>query len=106
MATRTLATGLNRKPLSRKRVLRAAIVHADKLGLEELSMRKLAEVLHVAPMALYRHVASKDDLIDAMIDAVFSEIGLPSGGAEWKSAMRDRAMATPRSSSWRTRRAP
>jgi AcrR family transcriptional regulator len=56
-------------------------------------MRQLAEMLGVAPMALYRHVANKDDLIDAMIDVVFSEIGLPSGGADWKTAMRRRAIA-------------
>ena len=43
-------------------------------------MRKLAEMLGVAPMALYRHVANKDDLIDAMVDVVFSEIGVPAGG--------------------------
>jgi AcrR family transcriptional regulator len=47
----------------------------------------------VAPMALYRHVASKDDLIDAMIDVVFGEIGLPSGGADWRIAMRQRAIS-------------
>ena len=56
-------------------------------------MRQLAEMLEVAPMALYRHVANKDDLIDAMIDVVFSEIGLPSGGADWKTAMRERAIS-------------
>ena len=72
MAIRELASRPSRKPLSRKRVLRAAVAHADRHGLEELSMRKLAEVLRVAPMALYRHIANKDDLIDAMIDVVFS----------------------------------
>ena len=56
-------------------------------------MRKLAEELEVAPMALYRHVANKDDLIDAMIDVIFGEIGLPSGGADWKTAMRQRAIS-------------
>ena len=62
-------------------------------GLEALTMRQLAEMLDVAPMALYRHVANKDDLIDAMIDVVFGEIGLPSGGADWKTAMRERALS-------------
>ena len=79
--------------LSRERVLRTAIRRADQGGLEALTMRTLAEELAVAPMALYRHVASKDDLIDAMIDVVFSEIGLPSGGADWKTAMRQRAQS-------------
>jgi AcrR family transcriptional regulator len=93
MATRALASKAGRRPLSRKRVLRAAIAHADRYGLEELSMRKLAEVLRVAPMALYRHVANKDDLIDAMIDVVFSEIEPPAPDAAWKPAMRRRAIA-------------
>jgi AcrR family transcriptional regulator len=56
-------------------------------------MRKLADVLGVAPMALYRHVASKDDLIDAMIDVVFSEIELPPRDADWQGAMRQRAIS-------------
>ena len=93
MATRALASKAGRRPLSRKRVLRAAIAHADRYGLEELSMRKLAEVLRVAPMVLYRHVANKDDLIDAMIDVVFSEIEPPAPEADWKAAMRQRAIA-------------
>lgn len=93
MATRARSTGATRKPLSRKRVLRAAMAHADKLGLSELSMRKLAEVLWVAPMALYRHIANKDDLIDAMIDVVFTEIELPAGDADWRTAMRQRAIS-------------
>ena len=69
------------------------MAHADRHGLEELSMRKLAEVLRVAPMALYRHIANKDDLIDAMIDVVFSEIELPARDAEWRGAMRQRAIS-------------
>jgi len=98
MATVPAASGvsrkpLSRKPLSRKRVLRAAMAHADKHGLQELSMRKLAEVLGVAPMALYRHIANKDDLIDAMIDVVFTEIPLPPRDAEWRTAMRQRAIS-------------
>ena len=51
------------------------------------------EELGVAPMALYRHVANKDDLIDAMVDVVFSEIELPSAGPDWKTAMRRRAIS-------------
>ena len=80
-----------RMPLSRQRVVQAAIERADAAGLVALSMRQLAGMLDVAPMALYHHVKNKDDLIDLMIDVVFSEIGLPSGGADWKIAMRERA---------------
>jgi AcrR family transcriptional regulator len=93
MATRPTRIGGTRKPLSRKRVLRAAMAHADRHGLDELSMRKLAEVLGVAPMALYRHIANKDDLIDAMIDVVFTEIEPPARDAEWRTAMRQRAIS-------------
>ena len=50
---------------------------ADEGGIESLTMRRLGEELGVGPMALYRHVANKDDLIDAMVDVVFSEIGVP-----------------------------
>jgi AcrR family transcriptional regulator len=82
-----------RSPLTRQRVLLAAIAQADAVGLEALSMRQLAGILGVAPMALYHHVASKDDLIDSMIDVVFGEIGLPSGGADWKTAMRERGIS-------------
>ena len=55
-------------------------------------MRTLADELGVAPMALYRHVAGKDDLIDGMVDVVFSEIGVPSGAGSWRTAMRQRAI--------------
>lgn len=93
MATRGLAEPRSRPRLSREQVLRAAIAHADAGGLAALTMRQLAEILGVAPMALYRHVASKDDLIDAMVDVVFAEIGVPAGGGDWKTAMRRRAIA-------------
>jgi AcrR family transcriptional regulator len=82
-----------RYALSRVRVLRAAIAHADAGGFEALTMRRLAEVLDVAPMALYRHVANKDDLLDGMVDVVFGEIELPTDGAEWKGEMRRRALS-------------
>jgi AcrR family transcriptional regulator len=80
-------------PLSRDRILRAAVAVADRGGFESLSMRNLAQELGTAPMSLYRHVANKDDLLDGMIDIVFSEIEVPSGGG-WRVAMRERAMST------------
>ena len=64
-------------PLSRERVLRAAATFADEHGIRSLTMRKLGEALGVEAMSLYKHVASKGDLLDGMIDLVFSEIGLP-----------------------------
>lgn len=82
-----------RRRLSRRRVLETAISRADQGGLEALTMRTLAEELGVVPAALYRHIANKDDLIDAMIDVVFAEIRLPSGGADWATSMRRRAIS-------------
>ena len=57
-------------------------------------MRRLAQELHVVPMALYKHVANKDELLDGMVDIVFDEIELPSLGEDWRSAMRRRAIST------------
>src|SRR5271157_4970011 len=83
-----------RKPLSRARVLQAAVALADEAGLEGFSMRGLAQELGVVPMALYKHVANKKELLDGMVDIVFSEIELPSGDLDWRSAMRSRAIST------------
>jgi AcrR family transcriptional regulator len=93
MATRTIPGTDPRPRLSRERVLRVAIAHADAGGLEALTMRRLAEEMVVAPMALYRHVASKDDLIDGMVDIVCVEIDLPATGGDWRMAMRKRAIS-------------
>jgi AcrR family transcriptional regulator len=79
------------KGLSRERVLVAAIELADAAGIESLSMRKLGEALGVEAMSLYNHVANKVDLLDGMVDAVFTEIELPTPGTAWRSAMRARA---------------
>lgn len=93
MSTTTMNSEDPRPPLSRERVVRAAIQHADSAGLDALTMRQVAGILQVAPMALYRHVSNRDDLIDAMVDVLFSEITLPLGSSHWKTAMRDRALS-------------
>ncbi len=93
MATNAVSNGEARIRLGRERVLRAAIAQADDGGLDALSMRKLADALEFAPMALYRHVANKDDLIDGMVDVVFSEVELPAPGPDWRTAMRRRAIS-------------
>jgi AcrR family transcriptional regulator len=82
-----------RAPLSRDQVLQAAVALADEGGVGALSMRKLGQVLGVEAMSLYNHVAGKADLMDGMIDVVFSEIGLPPAVGGWKSAMRARALS-------------
>jgi AcrR family transcriptional regulator len=78
-------------PLSRERVLHAALRLADEEGLEALSMRKLAQALGVKAMSLYNHVASKDDLLDGLVDLVVSEIEVPSLDTDWQIAMARRA---------------
>ena len=82
-----------RMPLSRERILRTAVQLADREGITGLSMRKLGQELGVDAMMLYRHVANKDALLDGMVDIVFDEIGVPPSGVDWKSAMRERAVA-------------
>jgi AcrR family transcriptional regulator len=82
-----------RAPLSRDRILRAAVARADQEGISSLSMRKLGDALGVEAMSLYNHVGSKSNLLDGMIDIVFSEIELPPGGGDWRAAMRRRAIS-------------
>jgi AcrR family transcriptional regulator len=93
MVTRTRRRAKRRLPLSRDRVLRAAIVLADEGGIASLTMRKLGQELGVEAMSLYNHVANKDDIVDGIVDLVFAEIELPSSDGEWKAAMRRRAIS-------------
>jgi AcrR family transcriptional regulator len=85
-----------RVPLSRDRVLRAAVALADDAGIDSLSMRKLAQELDVVPMALYKHVANKEALLDGMVDVVVGEIDPPVQGTDWKSAVRQRILSARR----------
>ena len=93
MAANTEPTLRPRAPLSRDRVLRAALALADSGGIDSLTMRKLGQELGVEAMSLYNHVANKDDILDGVVDLVFAEIELPSGRADWRSAMRKRAVS-------------
>src|SRR5579862_8977392 len=93
MAPKSRPAAKVRVPLSRDRVLLAAVAFADEHGIASLSMRKLGDVLGVEAMSLYNHVANKDQLLDGMVDVVFGEIDLPAGGADWKTAMRERAQS-------------
>jgi AcrR family transcriptional regulator len=93
MATQTDPNPAPRIPLTKQRVLGAAVVLADRDGVRALSMRKLAQELGVEAMSLYHHVANKDAILDGIVDVVFSEIDLPSGEADWKVAMRHRAIS-------------
>jgi AcrR family transcriptional regulator len=86
-----------RERLRRERVLQTAMGLADQSGLDALTMRSLADQLGVAPMALYRHVANKDELLDALVDVVVGEIDPPRVDADWKTAIRERILSARRS---------
>jgi AcrR family transcriptional regulator len=91
VATQTDPSAAPRTPLTRQRVLEAAVALADDSGIESLTMRKLGQALGVEAMSLYYHVANKDALLDGMVDLVFAEIELPTAGTDWRTAMRRRA---------------
>jgi AcrR family transcriptional regulator len=83
-----------RAPLSKERVLRTAVALAARDGIEALSMRKLADELGAGAMSLYYYVPNKEELLDGMVDIVFSEIALPPTDVDWRTAMRRRANST------------
>lgn len=91
------ADAARRIPLNRERVLTAAVVLADEAGLESLSMRRLAQELGVVPMALYKHIANKEELLDGMVDVLVGEIDPPDPDAGWKNAVRLRVLSARRS---------
>ena len=85
-----------RKPLTRERVLRAAVALADRHGVDALTMRRLGGKLGVEAMALYKHVANKDEILDGIAELVVGEIEIPAPGSEWRTAMRQRAISARR----------
>jgi AcrR family transcriptional regulator len=96
MATKIKQRSHTREPLSRERILGTAVALADEGGVDSLSMRTIAQELGVVPMALYKHVANKDELLNGMVDVVVNEIDPPIGGADWKTAMRERILSARR----------
>jgi AcrR family transcriptional regulator len=88
MAKRAPARTVARRPLSRERVLRAAVELADEHGIEALSMRRLGHELGVEAMSLYNHVANKDDLLAGMLEVVLGEFELPAAD-DWRTAIRE-----------------
>ncbi len=79
-------------PLSRERIVRAAIGLADADGLDAVSLRKVATALGVGPMRLYGYIGGKEELLDLMVDAVYAEIR-PAGDG-WREVLRSHAEAT------------
>ena len=97
MTTATETSQERRIPLSRERVLNAAVALADERGIEALSMRNLAESLGVKAMSLYNHVANKEAILDGVVDTIVAEIEEELGGfavpeGDWKQNLRDRIL--------------
>jgi len=93
MSTPKTATD-QRLALSNERVLRVAVALAARDGIEPLTMRRLANELGAGAMSLYHYVPNKEELLDGMVDIVFSEIELPSTDLDWRTALRRRAIST------------
>lgn len=85
-----------RIPLTRERVLQGAIAIADTAGIGALTIRSLAQQLGVKPMAIYYHVANKDEILDGIVDLVFAEIELPEADGDWRSELVRRASSARR----------
>lgn len=77
-----------RPPLTREQVLSAALDLIDEEGLDALTMRRLGARLDRTPMVLYRHAASRADLLDAVVEAVLEMLVIPDGGAPWQDRLR------------------
>ena len=82
-----------RPPLNKALVIEGAIELADEIGIDALTIRRLAAKLGVKPMSIYHHVANKDEILDGMVDIVFSEIDRPETDTDWKAAIRGRAVS-------------
>ena len=85
-----------RTPLSRDRVLRAAVAIADADGLEAVTMRRIGDALGAEAMSLYYHVANKNALLDGIVDVLMDELNAVVDGDDasggWKAAMRRRIL--------------
>ena len=88
MVTKAEPNTTPRIPLSKERVLRAAVDLADRGGSEAVSMRKLGQELGVDAMSLYHHVQNKDDILDGIADVVVGEIDISPTDTDWKVALR------------------
>ncbi|MFB6889270.1 TetR/AcrR family transcriptional regulator [Kitasatospora sp. NPDC056327] len=81
-----------RTPLNPRRIAEAAVEIADQEGLDAVTMRRLATALGVAPMAAYRYVSSKDELLELMVDHVYGEVDLSPARSGWRQVMRELAV--------------
>jgi AcrR family transcriptional regulator len=80
--------------LSRQEIVAAAIQIADEQGLDAVTMRGVASAIGSGTMSLYRHVANREELLDAMLDAVYSELDLPGRSVgDWRRRTEQIAQA-------------
>ena len=82
-----------RSALTREKVLATALRLIDEDGVEALSMRRLGKALGRDPMRLYRFAASKDELLDGVVELVLGELAMPNAGDGWEDALRHTAHA-------------
>ena len=90
----TRRTTQKRAPLTRDRVLRAALELADEGGTAALTMQRIGRRLGVEAMSLYRHVRNKDDILDGIVDLVFAEVELPADRSNWRTVLRAQSIST------------
>jgi AcrR family transcriptional regulator len=86
-------SGNHRTSLTRDLIVKAAVALAEAGGMDSLSMRNLAAEIGAAPMALYRHVTNKEDLVDGMVDLVFAEMYPPAIGGDWRAELQKRGFS-------------
>src|SRR5918994_2302432 len=88
LAREVFMAAVKRRPLSRRRILEAAVRFADREGLEALTMRKLGAELGVEAMSLYNHVPNKSALLDGMVEVLLGELRVPPENHSWEERVR------------------
>lgn len=93
MRVATMSSEQTRTPLSRQYVLAGAVRYVDEHGIDALSMHKLGAELGVKAMSLYKHVANKDDLLDGIVEQLWTEIPIETTSTDWRKAITGLATA-------------
>jgi AcrR family transcriptional regulator len=81
-----------RRPLDRQQIIDATLELADSQGLAAVSMRTIAGRLGVTPMALYRHVTDKRELLDGLVERLLLELPIPDRELPWEQRLRELAV--------------
>lgn len=88
MATPSAPTRPRREPLTQDRIAKTSLELIDRIGLDDFSTRRLGAALGCEAMAIYNHFASKDALLDAVVDRLFREVSIPAHGPGWEARVR------------------